>query len=104
MSFSFFMYMRQLSIVMFIVKLQETTLAANQPLAAKRTRSNGENPKNRNSWTETEILEEPENWEKVSQPEYDEQQGNEGIKQAVAPIINLQPLQIRTFIATVAWY
>ena len=90
-----------LSIVIFIVNGQETTLAANQPVGAKRINgSNGENLKNRNSCQpETEMFEEREN----SQPDYD-QQINHDIKETVAPLINLEPLQIRTFIATVSWY
>merc|ERR1712037_710926 len=83
-----------------ILSLEETTLAANQPVGAKRTRSDGENLKNRNSWQpETEMFEEREN----SQPDYD-QQVKQDNKQTVAPLINLEPLQIRTFIATVSWY
>ena len=94
-----------LSIVIFIVNGQETTLAANQPVGAKRTRSNGENLKNRNSCQpETEMFEERENSQpdcahqiNHEKPEYDN-------KKIVAPLINLEPLQIRTFIATVSWY
>ena len=94
-----------LPIVIFIVNGQETTLAANQPVGAKRTRSNGENLKNRNSCQpETEMFEEREN----SQPDYDQQINHEepdfDIKKTVTPLINLEPLQIRTFIATVTWY
>ena len=95
-----------LSIVLFIANGQETTLAANQPVGAKRTNgSNGENLKNRNSCQpETEMFEEREN----SQPDYDQQINHEkpeyDIKETVAPLINLEPLQIRTFIATVTWY
>ena len=95
-----------LSIVIFIVNGQETTLAANQPVGAKRINgSNGENLKNRNSCQpETEMFEEREN----SQPDYDQQINHEkpeyDIKETVAPLINLEPLQIRTFIATVSWY
>merc|ERR1719295_2313401 len=53
-----------------ILSLEETTLAANQPLAAKRSRSSGENLKNRNSWTDTVKL----GRERNSQLEHDEQQ------------------------------
>ena len=110
-------------ILLVIVKLQETTLAANQPLGGRR--SNG---KNKNSWTETEKFEEPEN--QLDQPEFysDDQQANQNketvsykkperekfdervgqmdqqVKIIVAPQISLEPLQIRTFIATVSWY
>ena len=89
----------------FIVKLQETTLAANQPLGGKR--SNGENQSKRNSRIETEKFEEPEN--QLDQPEFysdDHQinQINETVKEIVAPQVSLEPLQIRTFIATVSWY
>ena len=95
-----------------IVNCQETTLAANQPVDAKRTRLNGENLKDRNTCRpETEMFEEAENsgqpedemFEEAKnsgQPECDQQ-----VNQAtVAPLINLEPLQIRTFIATVSWY
>jgi len=89
-----------------ILSLEETTLAANQPLGGKR--SNGENQSNRNSRTETEKFEEPEN--QLNQPEFysDDQQNNqinEAVKEiVVAPQISFEPLQIRTFIATVSWY
>merc|ERR1712192_39478 len=88
-----------------ILSLEETTLAANQPLGNKR--SNGENQSKRNSRKETEKFEEPEN--QLDQPELysDDQQINqfkETVKDIVAPQISLEPLQIRTFIATVSWY
>ena len=87
----------RLSIVIFIVNCQETTLAANQPVDAKRTRLNGENLKDRNTCRpETEMFEEAEN---SGQPECDQQ-----VQETVAPLINLEPLQIRTFVATVSWY
>ena len=79
-------------IVMLIVKLQETTLAANQPLGAKRTRLNQENLRN-SCQPETDMFAEEEN-----------RQLEDATKQTVAPLINLEPLQIRTFIATVSWY
>ena len=89
--------------LVIIVNVQETTLAANQPLRGKR--SNGENQSK--SQRETEKQEEPEN--QLDQPEFysnDQQinQINETVKEIVAPQISLEPLQIRTFIATVSWY
>ena len=82
----------------------------------------------RKIWPETGRFEQPENQE-VDQPGFyhesgfgetdddqqrpeekhgdqldDDQQGLEDKKQTVAPLINLEPLQIRTFIVTVAWY
>ena len=89
--------------LVIIVNVQEKTLAANQPLGAKK--SNGENQSK--SQRETEKQEEPEN--QLDQPEFysnDQQinQINETVKEIVAPQISLEPLQIRTFIATVSWY
>ena len=95
--------------------MQETTLAANQPLEFKRS--------SRKIWPETGRFMQPENQE-VDQPgfyhgsgfgvtdddqqgpeeKHDDQQGLEDKKQTVAPLINLEPLQIRTFIVTVPWY
>ena len=90
---------------LIVVQLQETTLAGNQPLGSKR--SNAEDQSKRNSRTETGKFEEPEN--QLDQTEFysDDQQINqinETVKEIVAPQVSLEPLQIRTFIATVSWY
>ena len=96
----------EIALSLSIANCQETTLAANQPVGATRINgSNGENLKNRNSCQpETEMFEERENSQpdcahqiNHEKPEYDN-------KKIVAPLINLEPLQIRTFIATVSWY
>merc|ERR1712083_605815 len=96
-----------------ILSLEETTLAANQPLESKRT--------SRKIWPETGRFGQPENQEvdqpgfyhgsgfgetdhdqQVPEEKHEDQQGLEDKKQTVAPLINLEPLQIRTFIVTVA--
>ena len=46
----------------------------------------------------------PEEKHEGDQLDEDQQGLEDDEKQTVAPLINLEPLQIRTFIVTVAWY
>ena len=83
--------------------MQETTLSANQPLGAQRNgkeqrRNRREQPRNRCRWSETEESQETETCED------NEDQKREFEETIVAPLVDLEPLQIRTFLATVSWH
>ena len=78
------------------IDMQETTLSANQPLGAQRNRK--EQRRNRSSWSETEEPQETESCED------NDDQKREVEATFVAPLVDLEPLQIRTFLATVSWY
>ena len=83
--------------------MQETTLSANQLLGAQRNRkeqrrNRREPPRNRCSWSETEEPQETESCED------NDDQKREVEATFVAPLVDLEPLQIRTFLATVSWY
>ena len=84
------------------INMQETTLSANQPLGAQRNRkeqrrNRREQPRNRCSWSETEEPQETESCED------NKDQKREVEATFVAPLVDLEPLQIRTFLATVSW-
>ena len=76
--------------------MQETTLSANQPLGAQRNRK--EQRRNRSSWSETEEPQETESCEDNDDQKRDVE------ATFVAPLVDLEPLQIRTFLATVSWH
>ena len=78
------------------IDMQETTLSANQPLGAQRNRK--EQRRNRCSWSETEEPQETETCED------NDDQKRKVEATIVAPLVDLEPLQIRTFLATVSWY
>ena len=85
------------------IDMQETTLSANQPLGAQRNRkeqrrNRREQPRNRCSWSETEEPQETESCED------NDDQKREVEATFVAPLVDLEPLQIRTFLATVSWH
>ena len=76
--------------------MQETTLSANQPLGAQRNEK--EQQRNSCSWSETEEGQETESCED------NDDQKREVEATFVAPLVDLEPLQIRTFLATVSWH